>query len=163
MPHSHPFTPANQPPAQVWCGDCGQYVDSVPEGPPIEVENPEGVPEPPYLVDILGNPGLRTIDGDRIHVDEFNRRLRALIARADGAEPEPEPTPEEARAWWRQFRDMRCPHCGGAHARGCPRVRRIRFNNDGTVPLEVEYWPDGRWNTDGITWPEDLPPDPDQQ
>lgn len=32
-----------------------------------------------------------------------------------------------------------CIHCGGFHARACPRVKRIAFHPNGKVS-EVEYW-----------------------
>lgn len=55
-----------------------------------------------------------------------------------------------------------CQTCGGLHARACPRVRSVEYETHGDrVTLrKVEYWPDGRWSTDGIIWPDDLPPLP---
>lgn len=48
-----------------------------------------------------------------------------------------------------------CQHCGGLHSRACPRVRRIAYGTD-HKPVEVEFWPDGRWPTDGVIWLEDV-------
>lgn len=49
-----------------------------------------------------------------------------------------------------------CQHCGGRHARACPRVRRMAFHANGAL-AEVEFWPEGRWSDDDIIWPEELP------
>lgn len=49
-----------------------------------------------------------------------------------------------------------CSHCGGWHARACPRVRRMVFGTDGQRLVEVEFWPHGQWPTDGIIWPEQV-------
>lgn len=48
-----------------------------------------------------------------------------------------------------------CLHCGGIHLRACRRVKKIKWHTDGTT-LEAEYWPDGRWDTADITWPEEA-------
>lgn len=48
-----------------------------------------------------------------------------------------------------------CSHCGGWHARACPRVRRMVFNPDGRL-IEVEFWKAGEWPVNGIVWPEDV-------
>lgn len=48
-----------------------------------------------------------------------------------------------------------CKHCGGIHARACPRVKRMAFQGDNLI--EVEFWPEGRWSDDHIIWPEDAP------
>lgn len=71
-------------------------------------------------------------------------------------------TDGEARDMWAIFNGRRCDHCGGAHSRACPRVRRIEFHQNGTV-LSVEFWPSGKWPEDGVIWPENLPPDPDER
>ncbi len=57
-----------------------------------------------------------------------------------------------------------CQTCGGLHARACPRVRSIEYTPQGDNILikRVEYWPDGRWSTEGIYFPEQLPPIPDE-
>lgn len=57
-----------------------------------------------------------------------------------------------------------CETCGGLHARACPRVRSVEYQPQGDNILikRVEYWPDGRWLTEGIYFPESLPPIPDE-
>ena len=57
-----------------------------------------------------------------------------------------------------------CQTCGGLHARSCPRIRSVEYQpkGDDIIIRRVEYWPDGRWSRDGIYWPEDLPPIPDE-
>jgi len=62
---------------------------------------------------------------------------------------------------WAQYRASRCDHCGAAHARACPRIRRIEFHQNGTLAA-VEFWPDGRWPQDGLMWPDALPPEPEE-
>lgn len=74
------------------------------------------------------------------------------------AEPEPF-TPEEAAEAWAAYKTRRCQHCGGAHVRACPRVRRLEFHPNGQLAA-VEFWPDGKWPQDGLIWPETLPPEP---
>lgn len=48
-----------------------------------------------------------------------------------------------------------CQHCGGRHARACPRVRKMSFHPNGAL-ASVEFWPEGRWSDDDIIWPEDI-------
>lgn len=68
------------------------------------------------------------------------------------AEPEtPQLTAEELQ----RLRENRCSHCGGTHARACPRVRRMAWHLNGNL-AEVEFWPDGRWPDEHIVWPEQL-------
>jgi hypothetical protein len=69
-------------------------------------------------------------------------------------------TVDEARDMWVAFRVSRCEHCGGAHARACPRVRRLQFHENGRIAA-VDFWPDGKWPSDHVQWPEGLPDDPD--
>jgi hypothetical protein len=73
---------------------------------------------------------------------------------------EPELTPVEATELWRVFRDRRCEHCGGAHARVCPKVKRLEFHQNGNIQ-SVEFWPPGQWPEDHVQWPEDLPDEPE--
>lgn len=48
-----------------------------------------------------------------------------------------------------------CAHCGGWHARACPRIRRMEFHpND--VLAAVEFWPDGKWPAEQVIWPEQV-------
>jgi len=57
------------------------------------------------------------------------------------------PTPEELKI----LRDNRCDHCGGVHARACPRVKRLAFHPNGAV-AEVEFWRAGSWPEDQVVW-----------
>jgi hypothetical protein len=54
-----------------------------------------------------------------------------------------------------EFEKLKCVHCGGAHLRACPRVKRMTFHNDKSLQ-EVEFWPAGQWPTENIIWPEDI-------
>jgi hypothetical protein len=82
-----------------------------------------------------------------------------VLARLRDVTAEPDLTPAEAAEAWTAFRSRRCSHCGGAHGRACPRVRRMRFHPDSRL-ASVEFWPDGSWDPAGVMWPEDLPPEP---
>ncbi len=80
--------------------------------------------------------------------------------------PEPEPVTPGAEVATLTADDIArinatpaCRHCGGRHARACPRVRRLAFHSNGQL-AEVEFWPDGRWSDDYVIWPEQVP-DPD--
>lgn len=48
-----------------------------------------------------------------------------------------------------------CQHCGGFHARACPRVKSMAFHPNGAL-AQVEFWADGRWTDANIVWPEDV-------
>jgi hypothetical protein len=50
-------------------------------------------------------------------------------------------------------RDNQCAHCGGWHQIACPRVRRMRFAEGSTTPVEVEFFDHGQWPTDAVIWP----------
>jgi hypothetical protein len=78
------------------------------------------------------------------------------VAAADG---EPEFTDDEILEIWRIFEASRCDHCGGGHARACPKVRRFEFHQNGNLAV-VEFWPAGKWPDDAVQWPESLPPKP---
>jgi hypothetical protein len=92
--------------------------------------------------------------------DALHAERNALAARLDEAQPGEEPlTPEEAAELWRLFRERRCQHCLGSHARACPRVRELSFHPDAKL-ARVRFWRDGEWSADGVLWPEDLPPEP---
>jgi hypothetical protein len=79
------------------------------------------------------------------------------VDQADAAEPEL--TPDEVAELWRQYRKRKCDHCLGAHARACPRVRRLEFHENGRL-RSVSFWPRGEWSDEGILWPEDIPGEP---
>lgn len=55
-----------------------------------------------------------------------------------------------------------CMWCGGYHDRACPRIKRVKFHIDGTIPdwrrnvEEVEFWPDESWIDSGVVWPNEL-------
>lgn len=53
-------------------------------------------------------------------------------------------------------KDQTCRWCGGIHARACPRVKRLTYDNSGTHVTEVEFWAWGEWPVDQVVWPEDL-------
>jgi hypothetical protein len=68
---------------------------------------------------------------------------------------EPVVTDEEPSLTRREFESMQCVHCGGAHLRACPRVRRIVFSQTSSIQ-EVEFWADGEWDTSNVIWPEEI-------
>jgi hypothetical protein len=51
-----------------------------------------------------------------------------------------------------------CQHCGGLHARACPRVRELSFHPNGVI-AQVRFWADGEWSDAAIIWPEELDPE----
>lgn len=76
----------------------------------------------------------------------------------------PEPaglTPDELRQIRKQIADNRCLHCGGAHARACPRVKTMSYHPNGAL-AGVEFWPDGKWSTDHVLFLDEYP-DPDDE
>lgn len=121
-------------------------------------------------------------------ITRLRRRLRenrTLLADALGeltarpsaaADAEPEFTDAEIRHMHAQFAPPTgeacpdcgrihpgpCQTCGGVHGRACPRVRSIEYTTQGDKILirRVEYWPDGRWDTSGIMFADQLPPLP---
>jgi hypothetical protein len=65
-------------------------------------------------------------------------------------------TEEQRRAVRDRFdRGDGCKHCGGIHARACPRVRRLAYHSNDHL-AEVEFWRDDQWSKDHIIWPEDT-------
>jgi hypothetical protein len=57
-----------------------------------------------------------------------------------------------------------CRHCAGLHPavvdlkdgqQPCPRVKRVKWHTDGMTILDVEYWPNGEWETD-VVFPGDV-------
>lgn len=69
------------------------------------------------------------------------------------------PTVEDAIEWERTDAQgnriyMACSHCGGWHARACPRVKRMVFAADGNL-AEVEFWE--LWDDSEVIWPDQLP------
>lgn len=53
-----------------------------------------------------------------------------------------------------------CIHCGGIHARACPRISTLEWHTDGNL-IKVSYWPENRWSDDTIIFPEDVYGDDD--
>lgn len=57
-----------------------------------------------------------------------------------------------------------CEHCGGIHARSCPRLKSEHtwyshnVNTDATIVTEheIKYWPPGDWESADITFPEEV-------
>ena len=47
----------------------------------------------------------------------------------------------------------KCAHCGGLHARACPRVASIEYWESGSIK-RVRFWK--TFDDDGVIWPEDL-------
>lgn len=56
--------------------------------------------------------------------------------------------------------DDACSHCGGYHARACPRVRRIEFHPNGVVG-SVEFWRHDQIDWTGVVWTDDADDDAD--
>lgn len=59
---------------------------------------------------------------------------------------------EDATLSPEDFEIAKCSHCGGAHLRACPRVKRMVFNGEQLV--EVEFWE--VFNDEHVIWPEDV-------
>jgi hypothetical protein len=109
----------------------------------------------------LGEAGIDVIGGDVARAVRAALDTLEHLRQAPAEPPEPVLQGEEAAQVHEEFRRRRCQHCGGAHARACPRVRRLRFHPDSRLAA-VEFWPDGTWADEGIMWPESLPPHPDE-
>lgn len=96
------------------------------------------------------------------------QQLTAWVDRITGAPPEPMSDDDKAQAraiFEGKHPDRRaCEHCGGIHARSCPRVKSERFVYSHSAPTdisrvvesEIRYWPPGTWETDDVTFPEDV-------
>ena len=69
--------------------------------------------------------------------------------------PAPDDTNEGVGLTRSEFETMQCMHCGGAHLRACPRVKRLVFGPGSNIQ-EVEFWEDGSWDTTSIIWPEEI-------
>ena len=61
----------------------------------------------------------------------------------------------ESLPTWEEIEQNQCSHCGGAHLRACPRVKRMTFNASGTLH-EIEFWQDKDWDKSNILWPESI-------
>ena len=140
---------------------------------------PSPAPGPYFLEECVTDARDREITRLRTRLRDTQALLRAANTRPEVPDPEPaeEPlTAAEIRHLHDQFAPPTgkacaacgvihpgpCQTCGGLHARSCPRVRSVEYTSQGDNILirKVEYWPDGRWSTDGIFWPEQLPPIP---
>lgn len=53
-------------------------------------------------------------------------------------------------------KDQSCRYCGGMHARACPRVKRLAYDQTGMHVTEVEFWPWNQWPEGQVVFPEDL-------
>jgi hypothetical protein len=53
-------------------------------------------------------------------------------------------------------KDQSCRYCGGMHARACPRVKRLSYDQTGQHVTEVEFWPWNEWPEGQVVFPEDL-------
>lgn len=101
----------------------------------------------------------------KAQVDELETALAEAQQRIDELTPE-EPEQADADTWGELWDALekepplsRCGHCGGFHDLACPRVKRMVFDNQNRL-TEVEFWPPGKWPTDSIIFPEDIPPKP---
>ena len=47
--------------------------------------------------------------------------------------------------------DDACMHCGGYHARSCPRVRRMEFHANGVMSA-IEFWRADQIDWTGVLW-----------
>jgi len=72
-----------------------------------------------------------------------------------GRKREPEVVVELPSLTREEFESMQCMHCGGAHLRACPRVKRLVFSSSNNIQ-EVEFWQEGAWSSDSVIWPEEL-------
>jgi len=61
----------------------------------------------------------------------------------------------ESTISFEEFEKLKCSHCGGAHLRACPRVKRMLFHASGSLN-EIEFWQDGQWDTTNVLWPESV-------
>ncbi len=100
-------------------------------------------------------------EGDRAlarNLCSAEEEVAELMARVEELSKPREPeTPEPITPEQREILVAnRCSHCGGSHSIACPRVKRIRFRAD-NQPLEVEFWPDGQWDTTRVVFVEDFP------
>jgi len=72
-------------------------------------------------------------------------------------------TPQLATEFRTRFNNGEaCKHCGGIHARACPRVKRMTFHPNGSL-AEIEFWEAGVWPEDNVAWPEEIPYYPDTE
>lgn len=106
------------------------------------------------LADLLG------VSADRVKAYEEGslptgeaayRYHQALVA----MEPPAAALGPEERAVLQEYftRGEVCAHCRGVHTRACPRVKRMTYHEGGQL-AEVEFWPDGKWPTDYVIFPD---------
>jgi len=62
-------------------------------------------------------------------------RLGVLSSRRNRERPVTEAEAEELE------KHDPCGHCGGYHARACPRVKRMEWAPNGAIVVAVEFWP----------------------
>lgn len=85
--------------------------------------------------------------------ESAHRYHQALLAMTPPAAEEP--LTEDAKAQLAQYFSAGevCAHCKGIHVRACPRVKKMAYHESGTL-AEVEFWPDGKWPTDNVVFPD---------
>ncbi len=72
------------------------------------------------------------------------------------APPDTEMTAQDRAEIREKFRKGEgCAHCGGYHVHACPRVKRFAFHTNEVIS-EIEFWPDGKWPTDNVIFPEEV-------
>lgn len=52
-----------------------------------------------------------------------------------------------------RYETMRCQYCQGVHFRACPRVRSLRYHENGQL-ARVDFWRQGEFDEAGTIWPE---------
>jgi ribosomal protein L44E len=110
--------------------------------------------------DQLADTWLHRIEDLEKERDDWKDAAWETTVRAEEAvmaAPDP-PPPPETKPWTTADRDallkMRCADCGYIHTINCPRVRRLRFRQDGETRLEVEYW--DQWPHDDVVSVDDY-------
>jgi|SRR6185437_9821820 len=104
------------------------------------------------VVGVSAQTVLRWERGESVPAGHAAAYADALDAIA--APPPTEMTAEDRADMRARFkRGEGCSHCGGYHLHACPRVRRFSFHTNGEI-AQVEFWPDGRWPTDHVIFPE---------
>lgn len=64
---------------------------------------------------------------------------------------------DEAKIFLKRIEDKDikvCSHCGGCHARACPRVKRMIFVGDDIK--EIEFFQDEQYDASMIVWPDEI-------
>lgn len=110
------------------------------------------------VVELAARPSCEELAAVQAQLDEalapppLDPQLAADLMAEVKVEPLITGLPETTTTVWAQ---RCCQHCGGLHTRACPRVRSISYSSDGK-PSQVDFWPDGRWPTDGVLWLDEV-------